>query len=191
MCRAKAKCGWCASETNSTKEHASDDKSKYRCSNCKGNHAAFSKDYKVHKREVDKGCAETKRLQFEPLFPVSPTLTPSVSERGSRNQTPRDGSPRPITPEEAPAGSTPEEDDVDIETVEVSRTAETINIEETDSETEMPEPSQIFKSVHQLASNTACTYSIPSPRKDGQPVWNQSAPYTYYRTKETDEKRGP
>jgi hypothetical protein len=98
MCRAKTRCGWCASETHTTKLHTSTDKSKHRCANCKGNHAAFSRDCKEHKKEVDRVKAERKRLQFEPMFPAPPTITPSVSVRGSRPSSNQGETPRSPTP---------------------------------------------------------------------------------------------
>jgi hypothetical protein len=62
MCRAKTRCGWCALEAHTTKLYTSINKTKYYYVNCKGNHAAFSKDYKEHKKEVERVKAERKRL---------------------------------------------------------------------------------------------------------------------------------
>jgi hypothetical protein len=109
MCKAKTHCGFCASETHTTKEHRTQDKSKFKCVNCKGNHTAFSRDCKAHKREVERVMAERKRLQFDPLFLVETALTPSVSERGSRPPTPRGESPETPTQKQAQAAlNTPE-----------------------------------------------------------------------------------
>jgi hypothetical protein len=147
MCRAKAKCGWCASETHITKDHVNHDKSKYQCINCKGNHAAFSKNCKAHQKEVTRVRAERKRLQYEPLFPTAPALTPSVSERGSRHSSPQGRSPEPSIISTTPVETQRDENAMDEDTPEEPevQSAQEMDIEDDDaSDSEPPTMTPIF-----------------------------------------------
>jgi hypothetical protein len=130
------------------------DKSKYRCANCKDNHAAFSRDCKEHKKEVERVKAERKRLEYEPNFPPSPVLTPSVSVRGSRTSSVQgERSPIPLPTQPAPLTPESTESDIEIEggapTEPEVQSAQDMDMEESseeseESEVEAPTPLKLF-----------------------------------------------
>lgn len=97
MCRAKTVCGFCSSTEHPTKEHVEPgNQSTHKCKNCHGKHTSWSKECKSHKQAVSKVAAEKRRILKEPLFRKTTTLSPSVSERGSRASTPAPKSPPTI-----------------------------------------------------------------------------------------------